>query len=429
MKDRTDLRIEIMAVGSELLTPYFQDTNSLYLTERLNDLAMEVSFKTIVGDDWDDLTQRIQESLNHADIIIAMGGLGPTKDDKTREAFATVLERKLIFKEALLKKIEARFKRRRLSMPQVNKRQAYIIDGAQVLENRNGTAPGLWLDRKEQVIVLLPGPPHELKPMFETSVWPRLQKLRKGYIARRILKTTGLTESRIESLIFDVYPKAPYLKLTTLAYPGQIEIHMTGHSKESQGQAERRVKKLEKTILSRLKDNVFSTSGEELEEVIGKLLRRNKKTLAAAESCTGGFLGHRITNVPGSSEYFTQSVVTYSNEAKTNLLNVYSDLIEKYGAVSSQVAQAMATGIKEKAQTKYGLAITGIAGPTGGTAEKPVGLVYTALAWDKGSEVAKNLFLGNREAIKFQSSQKALDMLRRHILTIKMKNSLVKERG
>jgi nicotinamide-nucleotide amidase len=425
MKNKNDLKIEIMAVGSELLTPHFQDTNSLYLTQRLNDLAMEVSFKTIVGDDWDDLTQRIQESLHHADIIIAMGGLGPTRDDITREAFATVLERKLIFKEALLKKIEARFKRRRLSMPLVNKRQAYIIDGAQVLENKNGTAPGLWLDRKEQAIILLPGPPQELKPMFEASVWPRLQKLRTNHVARRILKTAGLTESKIESLIFDVYPKAPYLKLTTLAYPGQIEIHMTGHSKESQGQAERRVKKLENTIISRLKDNVFSMSGEELEEVVGKLLRLNKKTLSAAESCTGGFLGHRITNVPGSSEYFAESVVAYSNEAKKKLLDISLNLIEKYGAVSSQVAQAMARAIKEKARTSYGLAISGIAGPTGGTPEKPVGLVYTALAWDKGSKVSKNLFLGNREAIKLQSSQKALDMLRRHLLAAQMKSSAI----
>lgn len=427
MKEKKDLKIEIMAVGSELLTPHFQDTNSLYLTRRLNDLSMEVSFKTIVGDEWDDLTQCIQESLFHAGLIIAIGGLGPTRDDKTREAFAAVLERKLIFKETLLKKIEARFKRRGLSMPLVNKRQAYIIDGAQVLENRNGTAPGLWLDTKEKIIVLLPGPPHELKPMFEASVWPRLQELSTDYVVRRILKTAGLTESKIESLIFDAYPKVPYLKLATLAYPGQIEIHLTGHSKENHEQAERKVNKLEKTILTRLKDNVFSNSGEELEEVIGTLLRNDKKTLAVAESCTGGFLGHRITNVPGSSDYFIQGIVTYSNESKTSLLDVSPDLIEKYGAVSSQVAQAMATSIKEKAQTSYGLAITGIAGPTGGTPEKPAGLVFTALAWEEGSEVSKNLFLGNREAIKFQSSQKALDMLRRHLLKAKIKKTKIKE--
>lgn len=425
MKNKRELKIEIMAVGSELLTPHFQDTNSLYLTQRLNDLAMEVSFKTIVGDDWNDLTQRIHEALSHADIIITMGGLGPTRDDRTREAFASVLERKIIFKKDLLKKIEERFKKRGLSMPSVNKRQAYIIDGAQVLENRNGTAPGLWLDIEEKTIVLLPGPPHELKPMFESSVWPRLQKMRTDFVARRVLKIAGLTESKIESLIFDAYPKVAHLNLATLAYPGQIEIHLTGYSRVSQDHAEKRVQNLEKTILQRLGDHVFSTSGEELEEVIGKLLHLNKKTLAVAESCTGGLLGHRITNIPGSSEYFKQGVVAYSNEAKINLLGISSDLIEEHGAVSSQIAQAMASGIKEKTQASYGLAITGIAGPSGGTPDKPAGLVFAALAWNKGSEVSKNLFLGNREAIKFQSSQKAMDMLRRHLLKGKVKNSKI----
>jgi len=421
MNAKKDLKIEIMAIGSELLTPYFQDTNSLYLTERLNDLGMEVSYKTIVGDDWDDLVLCIKQALSRADIIMAMGGLGPTRDDRTREAFATVLERKLCFDEELLHKIEERFKRRALSMPLINKKQSYFINGAEILENRNGTAPGLWLDTGSNKIILLPGPPHELKPMFESSVWPRLQKLRADYTVRIVLKITGLTESKIETLISDLYPQDPHLRITTLAYPGQIEIHLTGHSKGSQGEAEQRAHKLEKNILERLKKNVFSTSGEELEEVAGKLLRDNKKTLAVAESCTGGLLGHRITNVPGSSDYFLQSVVAYSNEAKIHLLGVSPDLIEKYGAVSSQVAKAMAEGIREKARPSLGLAVTGIAGPTGGTPEKPVGLVYTALAWEKGSEVSKNLFLGNRETIKFQSSQKALDMVRRHLLKNKKK--------
>jgi len=416
MNAKKDLKIEIMAIGSELLTPHFQDTNSLYLTQRLNDLGMEVSYKTIVGDDWDDLFLCIKQALSRADIIIAIGGLGPTRDDRTREAFATVLERKLRFNEELLQKIEERFKRRELSMPAVNKKQSYVIDGAEILENKNGTAPGLWLDTGSRKIILLPGPPQELKPMFESSAWPRLKKLRTDYTARKILKTTGLTESRIETLISDLYPLDPHLGLTTLAYPGQIETLLTGYSKKNQDQAEQRALKLEKNIIERLKDNVFSKSGEELEEVAGKLLRLKKKTLAVAESCTGGLLGHRITNVPGSSDYFLQGVVAYSNEAKINLLGIPPDLIEKHGAVSSQVAKAMAQGIREKAQSSFGLAVTGIAGPAGGTPEKPVGLVYTALAWDRGSEVSKNLFLGSRDIIKFQSSQKALDMVRRHLL-------------
>lgn len=420
MKNKKDLRAEIMAVGSELLTPHFQDTNSLYLTQRLNELGMGISFKTIVGDDWDDLTLCIKEALSRANFLIAIGGLGPTRDDITREAFAQVLHRKLLFKEEILQKIEERFNYRGFKMPAVNKKQAYVIEGAEVLENRNGTAPGLWLEERSKIIILLPGPPQELKPMFERSVWPLLQKLRTEYTARSVLKSTGLTESKIESLISKLYPKVPSLKLTTLAYPGQIEIHISARSKKSQDEAEKNLNKLKKTILQKLQDYVFSTSGGELEDIVGKLLRINKKNLAVAESCTGGFLAHRLTNVPGSSDYFIQGVVAYSNKAKTNLLDVPPDLIKKHGAVSLEVAQVMAIGVRRKAHSNLGMAITGIAGPTGGTPEKPVGLVYVALAWEEGSEVSKNLFLGKREAIKFQSSQKALDMARRHLLKIKI---------
>lgn len=410
------LTVEIMAVGSELLTPYFQDTNSLYLTERLNELGMEVNYKTIVSDSWDELLLGINQALSRADLVLAIGGLGPTRDDRTREAFAAALERKLVFKKELLRKIKARFQRRGLSMPAVNKKQAYIIDGAQVLENRNGTAPGLWLETGMKTIVLLPGPPSELKPMFDYAVWPRLQKFRAGYAVRKVLKITGLTESVVETLISDIYPQDSDLNVTTLAYPGQIELHLTAHSRESQRRAEIKAENLAKKFLTRLKDNVFSEQGEELEEVVGKLLRDKNKTVSVAESCSGGFLGHRITNVSGSSDYFLMGVVAYSNEAKMNMLGVRPELLQKHGAVSSQVARAMAEGIRKISSSTFGLAVTGIAGPKGGTPEKPVGLVYISLAWDKGSEVSKNLFLGKRKSIKFQSTQKALDMLRRHLL-------------
>jgi len=415
--DKRDMKIEIMAIGSELLTPYFQDTNSLYLTERFNDLGMEVSYKTIVSDDWDDLVLCLKQALARADIIVGIGGLGPTKDDRTREALASVLKRKLIYKKEILQKIKKRFERRGLSMPAVNKKQAYIIQGGKPLENRKGTAPGLWLDTGKEIVILLPGPPHELKPMFDSSVWPDLQRFKKKHACRRVLKITGLTESKIETLISDLYPEEPHLRLTILAYPGQIEIHIAAYSEESQDEAEKSVETLEKNLLDRLKENVFSTRGEELEEVVGRLLRLHQKTLATAESCTGGFLGHRLTNISGSSDYFLLSMVVYSNETKSYQLGVSSTLIEKHGAVSPQVATAMAAGIRQKARSSFGLAITGIAGPTGGTPEKPVGLVYTALAWDNGTEVVKNIFIGNREMVKFQSTQKALDMIRRHFLT------------
>lgn len=416
MKIKKGFKIEIIAVGSELLTPYFQDTNSLFLTARLNDLGMEVSYKTIVGDDWDDLVLCIKKALSRASLVIAIGGLGPTTDDRTKEALAAVLGRKLVFKGKLLRKIEERFRRRGIAMPAVNKKQAYIIAGAEILENKNGTAPGLWLDTGSNVAVLLPGPPQELKPMFEASVWPRLKKFKTHHTSRRVLKTAGLTESKVETLISDLYPQDPNLKVTTLAWPGQIEIHLTSTSRISKADAEKKLGRLEKKILGRLKENVFSTSGEPLEEVVGKLLRGKKKTLAAAESCTGGFLGHRLTNVPGSSDYFLLSVVAYSNESKAKFLGVPAVLIEKHGAVSPEVCRAMAEGVRAKAHSSFGLAITGIAGPKGGTARKPVGLVYSALSWNRGIDISESLFLGNREAIKFQSSQKALNMLRRRLL-------------
>jgi len=409
-------KVEIIAIGSELLTPYYQDTNSLYLIQRLNELGFDVAFKTIVGDDVGDLRLRIKEALEQSDLILAVGGLGPTGDDRTREAFAAVLNRKLILSEDILRRIEERFKRRRIPMPAPNRKQAYLIQGADALLNKSGTAPGQWLEAGRKTIVLLPGPPGELKSMFEESVWPRLAAKRQGYLARQVLKIAGLTESQVEMLVGDLYPKRPDVRITILASPGQIEIHLTSFSSSGAAKAERKIQRLKKKLRIRLKNNVFSESGEDLEEVVGNLLQKNKQTLAAAESCSGGLLSHRLTNRPGSSDYFLEAVVTYSNAAKTDLLAVSPSLIRTHGAVSSLVARAMARGIRERAQTDYGLAITGIAGPTGGTLEKPVGLVFVALAWDGGTAVWKSLFLGKRKQIKFQSTQKALDMLRRHLL-------------
>jgi len=415
MKSQKEFTIEIIAVGSELLTPYFWETNSLYLTERLDDLGLEVSFRNIVGDDWDDLLSAIKTALSRSHLVIATGGLGPTQDDKTRQALAKALNRKLIFHPEILDKIKKRFQFRGLSMPAVNKKQAYVIEGAEPLDNKNGTAPGTWLEMEKQKILLLPGPPHELKPMFDESVWPRLKKLRKSQASRKVLKVASLTESQIESVIADLYPKTSRVKISTLPYPGQIEIHLVAYSNKSRDQAESLIRKLEKRIFERLKDHIFSFDGEELEEVVGKLLKSQKKTLAVAESCTGGLLSNRITNVPGSSDYFLQGTVAYSNQAKIGFLGIRPAVLQKHGAVSPQTAKAMAKGIKEKAQADYGLGITGIAGPSGGTPQKPVGLVYISLSWEGGTKVSKNIFTGNRKTIKYQSSQKAMDMLRRHL--------------
>jgi len=416
MRKGADPTIEILAVGSELLTPRFQDTNSLYLTKKLNELGFEVSLKTVVGDDWDDLTRCLRQAASRSELIITMGGLGPTEDDRTREALAKVLNRDLVLEPAVLQAIQARFAKRGMTMPDSNKKQAYIIRGAQILENKNGTAPGLWLKKGRRIWILLPGPPHELKPMLEQSAWPRLQGLRKGFRSTRVLKIAGLTESEMEGLISGLYLRLKPIRVTTLAYPGQLEIDLISALQETEAGAERSLDRAEKKLLERLGENVFSDRGEELEEVVGGLLRARGETLAVAESCTGGLLGHRLTNVPGSSDYFLEGLVTYSNQAKTRLLGIPSSWIQELGAVSPEVAVRMAAAVKEKAQADYGLAITGIAGPTGETPEKPIGLVFIALAWKEKTELSRNLFLGKREFIKYQSSQKALDMLRRHLL-------------
>jgi competence/damage-inducible protein CinA-like protein len=409
-------RVEIIAVGSELLTPNFQDTNSLYLSSRLNDLGWTVAFKTIVGDDQKDLSLRIREALRRTELVMVMGGLGPTGDDVTREAVALALRRDLVLQKEILEGIRGRFLRRGLIMPKANMRQALVVRGAAVLTNKNGTAPGQMMRVGRKRIVLLPGPPHELKPMCEESVWPELSREKRGYLSRAVLKVTGLTESMVEGLISGLYPKTPDLGLTILASPGQIELHLLACSAVSENLARQKLGRLKSRLARRLGDHVFSENGESLEQIIGLLLRIKKKTLAVAESSSGGLISHRLTNVPGSSEYFLEGAITYSNAAKVDLLAVPQGLIETYGAVSLSVARAMARGIRKRARSDLGLAVTGIAGPSGGTADKPVGLVFTALAWSGGIEVRENLFLGTREQVKFQSSQKALDMVRRHLL-------------
>lgn len=416
MSETSTFRCEIIAVGSELLTPYFQDTNSLFITEKLNDLGIETAFKTLVGDNSADLNQCFRTAFSRVRLIIVIGGLGPTRDDLTRETLAETLQKKLIYQPDILNTIEKRFKRRGLKMSSSNKKQAFFPEGAIILDNPNGTAPGIFLEENKQIVVLLPGPPKELLPMFTDSVIPRLEKFRQGYSFRRILRLTGPGESAIESKISDLYPDDPEIAVTILASPGQIDIHLLAHSKKSTDSARRKILELSRKIESRLGKLIYSTDGKALEEVTGDLLCKNGKTLAVAESCTGGLLGHRITNIPGSSDYFIQGVQSYSNQAKQQLLGVPADLIENHGAVSSQTAQAMADGVRHLSGADFGLAITGIAGPGGGTPEKPVGLVYTALSWDNGVRVEKNDFFGDRETVKFRSSQKSLDMLRIHLI-------------
>jgi nicotinamide-nucleotide amidase len=411
---------EIIAVGSEMLTPFRQDTNSLYLTEKLNSLGVEVSFKTIVGDNLKDIVRVTKSALARADILIVSGGLGPTEDDLTREAVAQTLGLHLKRDPEIVEAIERRFTEHGWKMSPNNIKQADVISGATVLPNANGTAPGQWIggrsDGKEKIVVLLPGPPHELKALFEGAVLERLRaKVPKQFISARVLKITGLGESACDARVAPIYKRFTDVDTTILAAPGEIQLHLRTRGKSEEA-ADKRLDELVELVEEELGDSVYSDNGDSLEQIVSYFLQMRDATLAVAESCTGGLVADRLTSVSGSSRYFIGGAVVYSNELNTQLADVPADLIDVYGAVSEQVARALAEGIRTKCGTTLGLGITGVAGPTGGTAEKPVGLVFHALAGERGTEVVKRNFPGDRARIRWFASQQALDMVRRKLM-------------
>ena len=414
------MNAEIIAIGSELLTPFRQDTNSLYLTEKLNQLGVEVIFKTIVGDCKEHLVQAASLALSRADVVIFMGGLGPTEDDITREAVAESVGLELRRDSEILAKIEQRFASRGWKMPQNNVKQADVLAGAIVLMNANGTAPGQWIsgkyDGRDKIIILLPGPPHELKVLFEEQCMDRLRaKLPPQFIATRELKITGMGESHCDARVAPIYKRVPDVQTTILAGAGEIQLHLRSRA-ASLDAAQKRVDDLVSQIEEELGDHVFSDNGESMEQIVGYYLQMRNATLAVAESCTGGLLGQRITSVSGSSRYFVGGAIVYSDELKTSLAGVPAELIENHGAVSREVAAALAEGIRTRCAATLGLGVTGVAGPTGGTAEKPVGLVFHALASDSGTEVIERKFPGDRKRIRWFASQQALDMVRRKLM-------------
>ena len=412
---KNHLTAEIIAIGSELLTPNRTDTNSLWLTERLNSVGIDVKLKTIVGDDETRLEETIRDAVKRSNIIVATGGLGPTEDDITRKVFSRVLGRPLILNDAVLTGLKKFFASRGYKMTPNNERQALVPQGAEVLANPNGTAPGLLIREDGKYLFILPGPPREMKPMFDTYAMPLLSEASQGIrIRKRLLKTTGLGESALDDMIAPIYTLYQNPTTTILFTLGEIEIHLTATA-ESDEKADALLDELSSKIEEKLDKYVFSTNGESLEEIVALWLNVKHYTIATAESCTGGLLAKRLTDVPGSSNYFHSGVVSYSNDAKADLVGVAPQLIEKHGAVSAEVAEAMAVGIKHRAGTTIGIGITGIAGPGGGSEEKPVGLVYIALADDVHVEHRRALFPGDRERIRYYSSQAALDMIRRRI--------------
>jgi nicotinamide-nucleotide amidase len=411
---------EIIAVGSELLTPFRTDTNSLYLTEQINQLGVEVVFKCVVGDDLKRLVEAAQHALFRSEIVIFSGGLGPTEDDLTREAVAEALGVSLRSDEAVLAGIEQRFAARGWKMSANNAKQADVLEGATVLPNANGTAPGQWLsgkfDGRERIVILLPGPPHELKALFEAECVERLRtKLPRAFLATRVLKVAMLGESHVDARVAPIYKRFGDVQTTILAGAGEIQLHFKSRA-ETMEAAQARVDEAADAVEEELDDAVYSRNGESLEQIVGYWLQMRNATLAVAESCTGGLLGERITSVSGSSRYFAGGAIVYSNAVKTELAGVPADMIERHGAVSREVAAALAEGIRYRCESTLGIGITGVAGPSGGTPEKPVGLVFHALASDGGTEVIERNFPGDRKRIRWFATTLALDMVRRKLM-------------
>jgi nicotinamide-nucleotide amidase len=411
------MRAEIIAVGSELLTPYRLDTNSLFLTAELNSLGVRVLHKAVVGDAPEEMRVSFAHALERADIVVSSGGLGPTDDDRTRSTVAELLGRGLVIHEGTLHKIEERFRRYGRVMPEINRRQAQIIEGATVMPNPRGTAPGLWIEARGPIVILLPGVPHELRALFESEVKPRIARLGiKQRLYTRELRIVGLFESEVEQRVSPLYAQYPDTDTTILATANGIQLHPSIWS-DDPAKGEARLEELVSRMALALGENLVSTRGESLEAIVGSLLIENQATISVAESCTGGLLAERLTNLAGSSAYFMGGVVCYSNQTKTSFVGVPRELIETHGAVSSEVALALADGVRKRVGTTLGLGVTGIAGPGGGTPEKPVGLVHIALSDARGPcDKVFRFPPSDRDRIRQFAALSALDMVRRYYL-------------
>ncbi len=410
------MKAEIISIGTEILLGQILNTNQQWLSLKLAELGVDVYYQSTVGDNPGRLARAIRQGLLRSDIVITTGGLGPTVDDITLEAISIALSKKLVYDKKTASKIKAHFGKQCLNMPAGNLRQAHIPEGGKVLENDAGTAPGFIVEQSGKMLIALPGPPRELNPMFEKYAMPYLKKKAgPGRVIKiRTINITGLPESAVDLKVKDLLESPPPVTVGIYSKPALIELKITAKAKDEKT-ANAMIGRIDRNITSRLNNFIFGRDNETLEGAVGKLLAAKRKTLAIAESCTGGRIADRITNVPGSSRYFRMGMVVYSNDSKTSQLCVSSATIDKYGAVSRQTALEMAKNIRDISAADIGLSVTGIAGPGGSTKTKPVGLVYIALAMP-GKTIWKEFhFRGEREVIKFRSSQAALDLLRRSL--------------
>jgi len=410
------MQAEIICIGTEILLGRIVNSNAAYLSKKLASLGIDVFHHTTVGDNHTRLFTALKRAMHRSDIVLTTGGLGPTVDDLSLEIIGQAVERRLILNPAVLKEIKEHFHKRHIPMPKANLRQALIPEGAKVLKNEIGTAPGLIIPFDKKVLIAFPGVPKEMKPMMERDAIPYLAKhfAGSGVIVSRTAKTTGLAESQVNKKVKTILRIKPPVTVGIYVHTASVDLNITAKAKNRR-QAQKLIAPVERKICSRLKEHVYGKDEETLEEIVAQGLKKGKKTVTVAESCTGGLIAKRLTNISGSSKYFPLGLVAYSNQAKQTLLGISPETLKQYGAVSKEVARQMAANIRQLAKTNLGLAVTGIAGPTGATKDKPVGLVYIALASARKIQCQEFHFHGDRDSVRLRASQAALDMLRRYL--------------
>jgi len=410
------MNAEIIAVGSEMLTPERLDTNSLFLTAELNNLGVEVSAKHVVGDDRERLASEVRRAASSVRFVIVSGGLGPTEDDVTRDAVALALDRRQIFHPEIAEAIEARFRRMNRVMPEINKRQAMIVEGAHILTNDRGTAPGQWIEDSDSVIIILPGPPHELKSMFLRQCAPRIERIVPPMAIRTsVLRISGMSESDLDQTISPIYTRYENLLTTVLAHNGDLQVHLRARC-AAEGDAVTLLNEVGVQIEAALGDKIYSRNSDPLEAVVGRKLLEQRATLATAESATGGGLADRISSIPGSSAYFLGGFVTYTARMKTDLLGVPEDLLKQFGPVSAETAEAMAIGARRRTSATWAVSITGNAGPTTDGGQAPVGAVYVGIAGPQEVTVAHRIWpASDRPRVRAFAAQTALDLLNKKL--------------
>lgn len=410
------MNAEIIAVGSEMLTPDRVDTNSLFLTGELNNLGIEVVEKHVIGDDRERIASAVRRAVSSVQFLIISGGLGPTEDDLTRDAVALALDRRQLFNNEIGNAIEERFRRMNRVMPDINKRQAMVIEGAHILSNDRGTAPGQWIEEGGAVIMILPGPPHELNSMFTRHCLPRLARIVPPLVIRTlVLRITGMSESDLDQTISPIYKRYDNPVTTVLAHNGDLQVHLRARC-STEGETMALLAEVGGQIDAVLGDRIYSRNADPLEVVIGKKLVAQHATLAVAESATGGGLAERISSVPGSSAYFLGGFVTYSSRLKTELLGVQEDLLKQFGPVSHEVAEAMANGTRRRTGATWAISITGNAGPTTDGDQAPIGAIYVGLAGPRDTAVGHRIWpASDRPRVRVFAAQMALDMLNRKL--------------